>query len=415
MGFTKIGLSDIVLRGVQASGYTIPTEIQLRAIPLALAGRDLICCAPTGTGKTAAFVLPILEHLLKLNASDRRHHFPKVLALTPTRELAHQIDHSVLNYGRFAGVRSAPIYGGVGMGNQISELQRGIDIVIATPGRLLDHMQRRTIDLSRVEILVLDEADRMYDMGFIHDVRRIISHVPKTRQTMLFSATMSSSIKSLVSDILKNPELIEIAPNSPVKTVDQFFVMAPQNYKLPILYDIIVHEEVESMLVFSRTKHGADRIAKRLLQQGVRTAAIHANRTQGQRRQALEGFKRGQFKVLVATDIAARGIDIVGVSHVVNYDVPAFAEDYVHRIGRTGRANHSGIAITLVSFNEVPHIRRIEALVGRPIKIDRYEAVPIPDNEALLISTMSKPSAERKGQGRGLRGPRKYMYGRRGK
>jgi ATP-dependent RNA helicase RhlE len=361
------------MKAVHSSGYTVPTEIQRKAIPLAMQGRDIIGCAPTGTGKTAAFVLPILTHLSTPHKSGRHGRFPRALILTPTRELAQQIDDAIRTYGAHTGIRPTSIYGGVSIVNQLHELHRGVDIVVATPGRLLDHMGRRSIDLSGVEILVLDEADRMYDMGFIDDVRRIIAQVPKERQTLLFSATMSREIRALTASIQKHPEFIEIGQAyTPVETISQKFYAVAQPTKLDLLVHILANEPIETMLVFSRTKHGADKIAKRLSHHGISTAAIHSNRTQAQRQQALEGFKRRKFRVLVATDLAARGIDVDGISHVVNYDTPAFAEDYIHRIGRTGRAEAAGIALTFVSFEEQKHFKRIEFLTNRRFELKQY-------------------------------------------
>ena len=352
MSFSKLGLADELVQGILATGYTAPTAIQERAIPLAVAGRDIIGCAQTGTGKTAAFALPMLNHFIK----ERPHtkgHLTRGLVLTPTRELARQGEEFTAAYGRFAGLQSIAIFGGVNMENQIRRLRRGVDIVFATPGRLLDHINRRTIDLSHVEILVLDEADRMFDMGFIDDVRKIISKIPAKRQTLLFSATMSKEVRGLVASIQDKPELIEIGvQRRPVETVKQVFYSSPQESKMDLLFHILKTEEMDSILIFSRTKHGADKISNKLERSGVKAVAIHSNRTQAQRQRALAGFKQGQYKVMVATDIAARGIDVEGISHVVNFDTPTFAEDYIHRIGRTGRASATGDAITFVPTQE---------------------------------------------------------------
>ena len=321
MSFSKFGLTDQLVQGILATGYTAPTEIQSRAIPLALQGKDIIGCAQTGTGKTAAFVLPLLNRLSTPQHSSKRH--VRALILTPTRELAQQVEDFIKGYGRFTNLQSLSVYGGVSMGNQLKHLSRGVDIVIATPGRLLDHMQRRSIDLSKVEVLVLDEADRMFDMGFINDVRKIIAKVPAQRQTLLFSATMSKEVRALTASIQKHPEMIEIGERTkPVDTVTQHFYSIPQDQKMDLLFHILDTTQMDSVLVFSRTKHGADKISHRLERKGVKAIAIHSNRTQAQRDHALAGFKQGQFKVLVATDIAARGIDVEGISHVVNYDTP---------------------------------------------------------------------------------------------
>ena len=371
MSFSKLGLTDQLVQGILATGYTAPTEIQSRAIPLALQGKDLIGCAQTGTGKTAAFVLPLLNRLSTPHHSSRRH--VRALILTPTRELAQQVEDFITGYGRFTSLQSLSIYGGVNMGNQLKRLARGVDIVIATPGRLLDHMQRRSIDLSKVEVLVLDEADRMFDMGFINDVRKIIAKVPAERQTLLFSATMSKEVRMLTAAIQKHPELVEIGERTkPVDTVTQHFYSIPQSQKMDLLFHILNTTAMESVLVFSRTKHGADKISHRLERKGIKAVAIHSNRTQSQRDHALAGFKQGQFKVLVATDIAARGIDVEGISHVVNYDTPTFAEDYIHRIGRTGRATLKGDALTFVSHEEQKHLKKIEHFVEKRYELKRY-------------------------------------------
>jgi len=372
MPFSKLGLSDQLVQGILATGYTVPTEIQTRAIPLAVGGKDIIGCAQTGTGKTAAFVLPLLNHLTKSSGHHTQRHV-RALVLTPTRELAQQVEDFITTYGRFTTLQSLSIYGGVNMDNQLKKLRRGVDIVIATPGRLLDHINRRTIDLSHVEVLVLDEADRMFDMGFINDVRTIIGKTPSKRQTLLFSATMSKEIRALVASIQHHPELIEVGEQQrPVETIRQHFYGVEQDMKLTLLLHILKTEKMDSVLVFSRTKHGADKISRRLEKNGLKSVAIHANRTQAQRQRALAGFKQGQYTVLVATDIAARGIEVEGISHVINFDTPAFAEDYLHRIGRTGRATLSGDALTFVSNQERKYLKGIEFFVSRKYELKRY-------------------------------------------
>ena len=380
MGFSTFGLSDHVIKGVQAAGYTTPTPIQSLAIGLAVEGKDVIGRAQTGTGKTAAFVLPILHRLAGAPAPTKRV-LPRALVLTPTRELAQQIHDAVTAYGKFLTLRTVVVYGGVSMDNQLKLLRRGADIVIATPGRLLDHMQRRSIDLSAIRILVLDEADRMLDMGFIKDVRQIISAVPKERQTMLFSATISREIQSLAADILHDPHVVEAGESrSPVETITQHFYAAAQQTKMDLLFHALEIEKMESVLVFSRTKHGADKISRRLEHKGVKAVAIHSNRTQSQRQRALDGFKLGQYRVLVATDIAARGIDVDGISHVINYDIPQYAEDYIHRIGRTGRAGATGDAITFVSRDDHNYLRNIEKFTGKRFPVETYQGfVPSPE------------------------------------
>jgi ATP-dependent RNA helicase RhlE len=390
MSLAMIGLSESIMRGVHESGYVVPTEIQRKAIPHAMKGRDIIGCAPTGTGKTAAFVLPILSHLERPHHSGRHGRFPRALVLTPTRELAVQIEESVYTYGKYCGIRPIAVYGGVSIVNQLNALRKGVEIVIATPGRLLDHMERRSIDLSHVEILVLDEADRMFDMGFIHDVRRIIGYVPSERQTLLFSATISCEVKALVKSIQKNPELIEIGvPFTPVDTVTQHFYSVPQHAKTDLLIHILKKENIGSMLVFSRTKHGADRISKKLEHAGISTGTIHADRTQPQRQQALDGFKRGDTQVLVATDLAARGIDVDNISHVVNYDTPVFPEDYIHRIGRTGRAEMTGIAYTFVSSDEEKYMKKIQFLTTKRFVLQKYPGFNFIDTKERMDSMVA--------------------------
>jgi len=371
MSFTTLGLSDALVQGILATGYTAPTEIQSRAIPLAVQGQDLIGLAQTGTGKTAAFVLPVLHKLSMSEPPQPRH--VRALILTPTRELATQIEASIKNYGRFMKLFSATIYGGVDMFRQISLLRRGFDIVIATPGRLIDHLSRKTIDLSKVEMLVLDEADRMLDMGFVNDVKKIIALLPQARQTLLFSATMSQGIKSLTASVQRSPKLVQVGEErKPADSVTQKFYKVEQDQKTALLFHILDTVEMDSVLVFSRTKHGADKIQHRLEQRGIKAIAIHSNRTQSQRERALRGFRQKHYKVLVATDIAARGIDIEGISHVINYDTPNFAEDYVHRIGRTGRAAATGDAITFVARDEYKHFRRIAEFIGKRLQLEHF-------------------------------------------
>jgi ATP-dependent RNA helicase RhlE len=377
MSFTHFGLSERILDAVHAVGYTTPTPIQLLAISPALAGRDLIASAQTGTGKTAAFVLPLLQRLTEGNAALGRHHDPRALVLTPTRELAQQVQQAVADYGRFLSLRALSVYGGVSIDAQFKQLRRGADIVVATPGRLLDHMQRGSIDLSHIEVLVLDEADRMLDMGFIRDIRKIIGAIPKKRQTLLFSATISSDIASMAANILNDPQTVEAGERrNPAETIEQHFYAVPKERKMDLLVHAINTEDMDSVLVFSRTKHGADKITRRLDQRGMAAVAIHSDRTQGQRERALEGFRQGRVRVLVATDIAARGIDVTGISHVINFDVPAYAEDYIHRIGRTGRAGATGSALTFVGRDEQDSLRKIEKFISRRFTVGTYPGLP---------------------------------------
>jgi ATP-dependent RNA helicase RhlE len=390
MPFTKFGLSDPLVRGILVTGYTAPTEIQSQVIPAAIEGKDIIGCAQTGTGKTAAFVLPILDRLSHETESKRR--ITRALILTPTRELALQVEQSIKEYGRFVKTSSLAVFGGVNINNQLKALGHGVDIVVATPGRLMDHMNRGSIDLRHIEVLVLDEADRMLDMGFIRDVRKIVSSLPKKRQTMLFSATISQEVKSLACDMLKSPETFQIGkPRNPIETITQHIYPVHREQKMDLLIHMLKNSPMYSVLVFSRTKHGADKINRKLKQANILSVAIHSDRTQNQRLQAMEGFKKGKFQVMVATDIAARGIDIEGISHVINFDVPAFPEDYIHRIGRTGRATALGDAITFVSYDEQKSLRRIEDFIGRDLKAEKFDGFAYKKADTLQPKHEEKP------------------------
>jgi ATP-dependent RNA helicase RhlE len=367
MPFKALNLSDNVLRGVQAAGYTDPTPIQLRAIPVVLGGGDLIASAQTGTGKTAAFALPILNRL-------GTHGRTRVLVLEPTRELAAQVDTSFRNFARFTDIRSVAIFGGVGYGVQRSELKRGVDILVATPGRLVDYLKEGTISLRDINILVLDEVDRMLDMGFLPVVRDIVSRCPRDRQTLFFSATVPPEIQAIASFALRNPAKIEIGiARTVTESVKHALYPVAFEQKFDLLVALLSKTDFESVIVFSRTKHGADKIARRLKAANHSVAVLHANRSQNQRIEALEGFKSGRYEVMVATDIAARGIDVAGVSHVINYDVPEKPEDYVHRIGRTGRAQAVGDAFTLVTPENANDIRDIQRFIGSKIPELRLE------------------------------------------
>ena len=369
MSFDHLGLSPEFIRAVSDQGYAVPTPVQAEAIPLVLAGRDLMANAQTGTGKTAAFVLPMLQRLGRPNADPHLGRRPiRALVLAPTRELALQVEESVRVYGRHWGVRSAAIYGGVGYGGQVNALRRNPDVVVATPGRLLDHLGQRTIDLSQVEILVLDEADRMLDMGFIRDIRRIIELLPHERQNLMFSATFSNDIRSLANTILRDPAMVQVTPrNTPTALVTQIAHPVDRERKRELLSHLIKTGRIEQALVFTRTKHGANRLAEQLVRDGIKATAIHGNKSQGQRVRALDDFKAGRANILVATEVASRGLDIEELPHVVNFELPMVAEDYVHRIGRTGRAGSTGDAISLVCVDEAPLLRDIERLLGRPI------------------------------------------------
>jgi ATP-dependent RNA helicase RhlE len=363
MLFSDLGLSAELLRAVQTQGYGRPTAIQQQAIPPILAGLDVLASAQTGTGKTAGFMLPLLERLRAEPAADK-HRRPSVLILTPTRELAQQVAESARAYGRHLAVKTTTIYGGVGIHPQIGALRRGVDIVVATPGRLLDHMQQRTIDLSGIRTLVLDEADRMLDMGFIRDIRRILANVPKRRQTLMFSATFSPEIRALADDFLHNPTEITATPrNTAVERVEQIVHRVDKSRKRELLSHRIGAENWRQVLVFTRTKHGADRLARQLDQDGLRATAIHGRKTQSARTRSLADFKAGKIRVLVATDIAARGLDIERLPHVVNFELPEVPEDYLHRIGRTARAGERGQAVSLVSAEELKLLRAIERLL----------------------------------------------------
>ena len=369
MSFDSLGLSAELLRAVHEQGYNEPTPIQIKAIPLILEGRDIMAGAQTGTGKTAGFTLPLLQ-LLSSRAVDSNQRAVRALVLTPTRELAAQVEDSIKTYGRHLPLKSAVIFGGVKINPQIDKLRRGVDVLVATPGRLLDHARQKTVDLSRVEILVLDEADRMLDMGFIHDIKKIMALLPTraNRQNLLFSATFSNEIKKLSHQLLNHPELVEVARrNAPIELIDQKVHPVDKNRKREVLSHMIGAGNWKQVLVFTRTKHGANRLAKQLVMDGLSATAIHGNKSQGARTRALADFKQGAVRILVATDIAARGLDIDQLPHVVNFELPNVPEDYVHRIGRTGRAGNEGSAVSLVCSEEDKLLRDIERLINRQI------------------------------------------------
>ena len=368
MLFKDLGLSAELLRAVEKQGYDKATPVQQQAIPLVLAGKDLLAGAQTGTGKTAGFTLPVLQQLQNRHTEGGKRH-PRVLVLTPTRELAAQVHESVRDYGQYLPFRSAVIFGGVSINPQKQKLIKGVDIVVATPGRLLDHVQQRSIDLSKVEILILDEADRMLDMGFIRDIRKILNVIPKQRQTLLFSATFSREIKALASEFLHQPAEIQVTPeNTAVELVSQIVYPVDKKRKRELLSQKIGEENWQQVLVFTRTKHGANKLAEQLDKDGITSAAIHGNKSQGARTKALASFKAGNVRVLVATDIAARGIDIDKLPHVVNFELPNIPEDYVHRIGRTARAGQEGHAVSLVCVDELKLLRDIEKVLGKDIE-----------------------------------------------
>lgn len=373
MPFRALGLDANILKAVTEAGYTEPTPIQATAIPLILAGHDLIGIAQTGTGKTAAFTLPILGKLAGLIGAGQRRGI-RVLVLAPTRELVAQIEENVRAYGRHLPLRMATVYGGVGEYPQIQALRSGVDIVVATPGRLLDLMGRRCGDFSGLQVLVLDEAERMLDMGFLPDIRRIVKALPSKRQTLLFSATLSREIEQVTREFQQAPKIVQIGRRSnPAETVTQLVYEVPKHLKSSLLVHLLEDPQFDMVLVFSRMKHGADKIARYLEHKGIKTATIHSNRSQSQRLRALADFKSGAVRVLVATDIAARGIDVDGISHVVNYDFPMHPEDYVHRIGRTGRAHAVGDAISFVTSADHGALRSVERFIGRGIVRKRAE------------------------------------------
>jgi ATP-dependent RNA helicase RhlE len=373
MPFSKLGLAQPVVDGVKAMGYIEPTPIQLRAIPLVLAGRDVIGSAQTGTGKTAAFALPILS---KLGAHSQGQG-PRALILEPTRELAAQVETFFRDYARFINLKVTVVFGGVGYGRQNDSFRSGTDIVVATPGRLLDHLEQGTVKLDKVEYLVLDEADRMLDMGFLPDVRKIVDRCPRNRHTALFSATIPPQIETLINWAMRHPETIEIgARRSPAETVKHVIYPVADTQKTDLLLKLLDSVHYDSVIVFCRTKYGADRVAQLLKRNSHAVCVLHSNRTQREREQALRGFRDGRFEVLVATDIAARGLDIADVSHVINYDVPQHPEDYIHRIGRTGRAEATGDAFTIMTAEDASHVFAIERFISQKIpriKLENFD------------------------------------------
>ncbi|MCF6267899.1 MAG: DEAD/DEAH box helicase [Desulfuromusa sp.] len=388
MSFNNLGLMTELLQAVSEQGYSQPTLIQAKAIPVVLEGRDVLAGAQTGTGKTAGFTLPLLQRLSAKKITSG-HHPVRALILTPTRELAAQIGESVKLYGKHLPLRSTVIFGGVKINPQIQTLRRGVDILVATPGRLLDHVAQKTLDLSHVEILVLDEADRMLDMGFLPDIRKILALLPKRRQNLLFSATFSNEIKRLAGGLLNSPTYIEVAQQNPAaELVQQVVHHVDKKRKRELLSFLIGSRNLQQVLVFTRTKHGANRLSQQLDRDGISSTAIHGNKSQGARTRALADFKRGAVRVLVATDIAARGLDIEQLPYVVNYELPNISEDYVHRIGRTGRAGHVGEAISLVCIDENKLLRDIERLLKT--KITTQVVAGYEPNPAIVAEPVKK-------------------------
>ncbi len=407
MPFTALGLIPELTRALADRGYTEPTPVQARVIPEILGGRDILAGSQTGTGKTAGFTLPLLQ---RLQAAKPLTHAPRALVLVPTRELATQVSESVKSYGKYLNLRTLVVFGGVSINPQKDYLRRGTDILVATPGRLLDHAQQRTVDLSKIEILVLDEADRMLDMGFINDIRRVIRLLPQQRQNLMFSATYSDDIRQLATGLLRQPVEIEVARrNAAVESVEQQVYMIGKDQKRALLSHLIKGGDWNQVLIFTRTKHGANRLTKQLDQDGIKAAAIHGNKSQNARTQALNDFKNFDIQALVATEVAARGLDIKELPHVVNYELPNVPEDYVHRIGRTGRAGATGVAVALVSPDENGLLKDVERLLRKPIP---RMAVPVfapappprPDQEERYRDPRSQPRRQG-GGGRNQGGP----------
>lgn len=394
MKFEVFNLRPAVLAGVKEAGYASPTPIQSQAVPPVMKRRDVMGLAQTGTGKTAAFALPILHHL-----KGQRRSRPAALVVAPTRELAEQIEQAFRTLGRKTGLKTLTIYGGVNINPQIHALRRGVDIVVACPGRLLDHVGRGTVDLSGIETLVLDEADQMFDMGFLPDIRRIVKQLPQKRQNLLFSATMPPQIRGLVREILKNPVTVQVGNTAPAETVSHALYPVAAHLKTPLLLEILNGTPAGPVLVFTRTKHRAKKLGEKLARAGFQSASLQGNLSQGRRQAALDGFRNGTFQILVATDIAARGIDVQKVSHVINYDIPSTPEAYIHRIDRTGRADHSGEAFTLITGEDQKLVKAIDRLLGTPIErrtLDGFDygAAPTPR------SGRTPRPAGRKGAGR---------------
>jgi ATP-dependent RNA helicase RhlE len=396
MSFSELGLNSSLTRAVKEAGYTEPTPVQSKTIPVTLSGKDVIGIAQTGTGKTAAFVLPILQRLSEKQPAGRGI---RALIVAPTRELVVQIEENARNYGRHLRLRIATIYGGVGEGPQISALRSGVEIIIATPGRLLDLMQQGHVKFQGVETLVLDEADRMLDMGFLPAIKQIVRALPTDRQTLLFSATFSKEIEALSGSFLRSPQVVQIGKRAnPAESVEQTVYEVPKSRKIQLLLHLLGDASMDSVLVFSRTKHGADKIARKLSSTGITTGTLHSNRSQNQRIQALRSFRSGAVRVLVATDIAARGIDVEGISHVINFDFPPQPEDYVHRIGRTGRAKAVGDAISFVTADDNAALRALEKFIGRGIPRKRatdFDYTAAPDAEDYSPRPAQRPNTPR--------------------
>jgi ATP-dependent RNA helicase RhlE len=407
MSFENLKLIEPILRALKTEGYTTPTPIQEQAIPIVLQRRDLLGCAQTGTGKTAAFSIPILQLLYQDRLQHKEQKTIKALILTPTRELAIQINESLAAYGKHTGLKHLVVYGGVSQNPQTEALRRGIDILVATPGRLLDLMQQRFVNLEHIKMLVLDEADRMLDMGFVNDVKKIIAKIPAKRQTLFFSATMPKEIQHLADSILTNPERVEVTPvSSTADTIQQELYYVEKNDKRLLLQHILKDKEIKTALVFTRTKHGADKVVKDLHKLNITAEAIHGNKSQNARQRALTNFKNRTTRVLIATDIAARGIDIDELTHVINYEIPNIPETYVHRIGRTGRAGASGIALTFCDAEEIDFLKDIHKLIGKEIPVNAEH--PYVMSPQSIVANHAKAQDKPKGKGGGQKRGRAF-------
>jgi len=392
MTFEDLQLIPPILAAVKNEGYTHPTPIQEQAIPIVLKGRDLLGCAQTGTGKTAAFSIPVLQLMMENTTPPKGKRLIRALILTPTRELAIQIGESIANYGKELLLRHRVIFGGVKQHAQVNSLQQGVDILVATPGRLLDLMNQKYVNLSQIEFFILDEADRMLDMGFIHDVKKVIAKLPEKRQSLFFSATMPREIVDLSNKILTNPLKVEVTPvSSTAETINQVVYFVDKGNKRFLLKEVIEEKGIERSLVFTRTKHGADRVAKTLTSKGISALAIHGNKSQNQRQKALNSFKESKTRVLVATDIAARGIDIDELTHVFNFELPNIPESYVHRIGRTGRAGANGIAISFCDAEERKYLKDIQKLIGMTIPVEDNHSYPLMDENPVKPEKQKRP------------------------
>jgi len=396
MSFESLNLIEPIQKAIKAEGYTTPTPIQAQAIPIILQGIDLLGVAQTGTGKTAAFAIPILQLLHKTHTLNKGKRSIKALIITPTRELAIQIDDSFESYGKYTGLTHTVIFGGVKQGKQTDALQNGVDILVATPGRLLDLINQRFISLKDIQLFVLDEADRMLDMGFVHDIKKVLAILPERRQSLFFSATMPPEIQKLSDNILYNPQKVEVTPvSSTADTIKQALYFVDKNNKNALLLDILANKTIETALVFTRTKHGADKVVKTLLKSNIKAEAIHGNKAQNARQRALENFKAKTTRVLVATDIAARGIDVDDLAYVINFEMPNIPETYVHRIGRTGRAGANGTALSFCETEEIPYLRDIQKLIGKIIPVIEKHDYPMSTQPVVALSKPTQQQQNR--------------------